>query len=456
MTTLEPILTILARQTRRGVVALILFFGVTWGLVLVVDYAAGQRRLRDLIAAQSISSAEAAVYNQEALLVQRDLDRSLSAVKAVVQEEVAVSVELDGHPIAHAGDLPPSARLAGTFETTSTLKNGQTLKVVIASSYAQLLQRLGLILLMGIGMMIIMSYLTNAAVRRVLQRLVSPLADGIATLEALSRDLEDPRRVLGASWPVDLCQEANALREAIGRLATSLDAYQKVERRNVTNEAIARTTQMLAHDVRKPFSIVNLAMTTLAKPDLEPAAFRRFVASARASLEDAMKQVNGLIADVMEIGSTTKPVATGVSARALLAKALVQAFPGDRLADAKVDDLSPRDVEVKVDELKFLRVLVNILDNARQAVAGKGRIWYAAEQADHGVTLIIGNDGPLIAAEDQERIFDAFFTKDKKGGTGLGLAIAKKVVAAHGGTIVCRSTPERGTEFRIDLPRNAD
>jgi CheY-like chemotaxis protein len=68
------------------------------------------------------------------------------------------------------------------------------------------------------------------------------------------------------------------------------------------------------------------------------------------------------------------------------------------------------------------------------------------------VEVTVGNDGPLISRDDQPHLFDAFYTKGKRGGTGLGLAICKKVVTAHGGTILCRSSEATGTEFVLTLP----
>jgi CheY-like chemotaxis protein len=100
---------------------------------------------------------------------------------------------------------------------------------------------------------------------------------------------------------------------------------------------------------------------------------------------------------------------------------------------------------------------LNILGNAVQATGGKGKIWIhtrdvVGKDQSPLVEFALGNNGPHINTDDLGKLFDAFFTKNKKGGTGLGLAIAKKVVKAHGGEIWCESAPSKGVEFRFTLP----
>ena len=69
----------------------------------------------------------------------------------------------------------------------------------------------------------------------------------------------------------------------------------------------------------------------------------------------------------------------------------------------------------------------------------------------------IRDDGPGIAPEDQERIFERFYRVDKSrsrqlGGTGLGLAIVKNAVRLHGGTVSVSSEPGKGSVFEVRLP----
>ncbi len=99
------------------------------------------------------------------------------------------------------------------------------------------------------------------------------------------------------------------------------------------------------------------------------------------------------------------------------------------------------------------QVWTNLIDNAADAMEGKGTIELHAQALGDKVEVRIANDGPPIPPTIAERIFDPFFTTKPQGvGTGLGLHIVHNIVVNHhGGTIALTSDPGR-TEFRIGLP----
>jgi len=102
------------------------------------------------------------------------------------------------------------------------------------------------------------------------------------------------------------------------------------------------------------------------------------------------------------------------------------------------------------------RVFANILSNAADAMQNRGEIRCETEDVlvagQPFVRVCLGNSGSPIDPADLPRIFDAFFSKGKRGGTGLGLAITKKIIEAHEGRIWCLSDRERGVEFWFTLP----
>ncbi|MEP7241899.1 MAG: ATP-binding protein [Devosia sp.] len=99
------------------------------------------------------------------------------------------------------------------------------------------------------------------------------------------------------------------------------------------------------------------------------------------------------------------------------------------------------------------QVWTNLIDNAVQAMDGKGRLEVTARRLGDEVEVVIADNGPGIPAETQPRIFDPFFTTKPQGqGTGLGLHIARNIVVdRHHGRIDVESAPGR-TEFHIVLP----
>ncbi len=111
-----------------------------------------------------------------------------------------------------------------------------------------------------------------------------------------------------------------------------------------------------------------------------------------------------------------------------------------------------------LDENGIHQVAINIISNAIDAVpATTGvvnvHVSYDAEQ-QAGI-LSVGDNGPGIAAEAKDKLFDAFYSTKGHGGTGLGLAVAKKIVDEHHGTIEPVSLDGEGTLIRVTLPVNA-
>jgi signal transduction histidine kinase len=99
------------------------------------------------------------------------------------------------------------------------------------------------------------------------------------------------------------------------------------------------------------------------------------------------------------------------------------------------------------------QVFLNLLTNAAQAIEGEGRIYLHTTADDSGVNIRILDTGSGMPEEVRKRIFEPFFTTKPVGkGTGLGLSIVFRIIEDHGGSIEVRSTPGKGSDFKIRLP----
>jgi signal transduction histidine kinase len=111
-----------------------------------------------------------------------------------------------------------------------------------------------------------------------------------------------------------------------------------------------------------------------------------------------------------------------------------------------------------MDAGRVKQVVLNLLGNAIKFTPEAGRVWVRADVADHMVSVEVGDTGPGIAPEDQDRIFLEFQQiksdgeADKPEGTGLGLALAKKFVEMHGGNLWVQSELGKGSRFFFTLP----
>jgi signal transduction histidine kinase len=99
------------------------------------------------------------------------------------------------------------------------------------------------------------------------------------------------------------------------------------------------------------------------------------------------------------------------------------------------------------------RAFANLLLNAGEVVsqAGRGAVTVEVGEAEGEVEVRVLDDGPGIAPENVERVWEPDFTT-KARGTGLGLALVRQTVQAHGGRVWARNRPEGGAEFGVALP----
>ncbi len=120
------------------------------------------------------------------------------------------------------------------------------------------------------------------------------------------------------------------------------------------------------------------------------------------------------------------------------------------------ENLVAREPHVEANANELLQVFVNLYQNALDAMPEGGRLTVATKDTEEGLEVAVADTGIGIPREDQDRIFEAFFTtKPEDQGTGLGLAICNRIVETHQGRLIVESEQGQGTVFRIVFPRYA-
>jgi signal transduction histidine kinase len=100
----------------------------------------------------------------------------------------------------------------------------------------------------------------------------------------------------------------------------------------------------------------------------------------------------------------------------------------------------------------LMEVLVNLIQNAREAIVGRGQIRITARSdQDYVVIVTVADDGPGIPKAKLDKIFQPYFTTKEKG-TGLGLSIVKHNIELYGGTVRVESELGKGTRFVLQFP----
>ncbi|MGH9750850.1 MAG: ATP-binding protein, partial [Candidatus Polarisedimenticolia bacterium] len=220
--------------------------------------------------------------------------------------------------------------------------------------------------------------------------------------------------------------------------------------------AFAEMARRVAHEIKNPLTPIQLSVEHVRR--LRRAGDPRFGEVLDECLSNIQKQVEVLRQIAHEFSAyarlpRVRPEPTPVAD--LLDDALkpyeTAAPPGVRLARAVAPGLPP----LLIDRAVAARALVNLIENALQAMPGGGSITVAAEEDGGGdpvrVRIEVRDTGTGIDPEILPRLFEPYFST-RSGGTGLGLAVARKAVEEQGGTLELKSRPGAGTVAILILP----
>jgi signal transduction histidine kinase len=225
------------------------------------------------------------------------------------------------------------------------------------------------------------------------------------------------------------------------------------------DRAFAAQRQMIAdasHELRSPLAIIQINLDAVLSRDDVDAAERRRASTVTAR---ATQRMGSLIEDLLAAARRAAPAFTDtdvdlglVAGEAADAFALLAEGDGVRL-ERRITPVPG----VIGDPEALRRAVDNLLSNAVRVSPAGAEIVLATGRRGGWAFLAVRDNGPGIAPEHQERVFDRFWrgtdgTRRRDRGTGLGLAIVRQVVESHGGSVALHSAPGEGATFVLWLP----
>jgi two-component system sensor histidine kinase MtrB len=215
----------------------------------------------------------------------------------------------------------------------------------------------------------------------------------------------------------------------------------------------------VSHELRTPLTTIKLSAELLQsrRDELSPSALRNL-----DKLTGQISRFEDLLADLLEISRFDAKSVVGdfevEDLNGVVGMALAHIQP---LADSKGSsleiDIPNGPVEAEFDPRRIERVLRNLLSNAIEHGEGKP-IRVEVGQSPTAVAVTVTDYGVGMSQAQVARVFDRFWRADPArkrttGGTGLGLAIALADTTLHNGWLQLVSSPNKGTTFRLTLPR---
>ncbi|MBR9812516.1 hypothetical protein GYB61_01510 [bacterium] len=205
--------------------------------------------------------------------------------------------------------------------------------------------------------------------------------------------------------------------------------------------ALGRLSAGIAHEIRNPLAAITNAGQLLAESPTLPNDDRDLTRIIR----EHGKRIDAIVSDVLSLGSTHASAAQPLQLATWLEAVIGQYFEAISQADADIEMLAiPDTLVVDFDPLHLRRVLTNLWDNSRQHGQrdGQCRVALSAYQDGERVILNSIDDGPGVAEDTADKLFEPFYTS-RRGGTGLGLFMARDLCAVNGAQLNLVTDSER-------------
>ncbi|MGO9584864.1 MAG: two-component system sensor histidine kinase NtrB [Limisphaerales bacterium] len=214
-----------------------------------------------------------------------------------------------------------------------------------------------------------------------------------------------------------------------------------------------RLAAEFAHQIKNPLAIINNAAFSLQRA-LRDA--RTEVAQQIGIIQEEVARADRVITQIMGYAQLSEGHVEKLNVVEELNRAMAQVFPSVVPTGIQVHREFGRSYPPLLMQRGHLsEILVNLLKNAREALVEKGNVFVAADcHRDHSIEISVRDDGPGIAPDKIERIFEAYYTT-KERGTGLGLAIVKHNAELYGGKVRVESELGKGAKFTLIFPAKA-
>jgi signal transduction histidine kinase len=211
----------------------------------------------------------------------------------------------------------------------------------------------------------------------------------------------------------------------------------------------------VGHELKSPLSIMLALCTRLEESGRLEAEDAADVARIRANAYTMLRRVQDLMLVARLEHAGDRQLEAAIVDVAAIVRTSVEGFA--ELAAQRDLDLRigvPERLPAVADEEKLVSVVSNLVANAiRHAPAG-GVVRCSLGTAPGRLILQVADDGPGVAPDQRDTIFERYRRGARSGGTGLGLAIVGEIAQLHGGTVAVGDAPEGGALFTVELPRS--
>ena len=262
----------------------------------------------------------------------------------------------------------------------------------------------------------------------------------LATEEIASGNLD--YRVSRSSF-----QELNVLGSQFNDMASQLKSVLKEMAQKEQMAMLGEFSSFVIHDLKSPLSAMELLAENLDE-EIQESPLSKSLSKYTRDLSLGIQKLEEFVEKILDFVRPIEINAVKTDLNYFLEQ-VVKEMPIP--VELDLDYTIPL---VSIDEDQFKRVILNIVNNADEAIRSRedGEIIIRTFLKNNDVCIDIRDNGIGIPAEETSKVFDLFYTtKPRVGGHGIGLTIVKRIVEAHNGEIAVQSEVNKGTTFTIEL-----
>ena len=254
-----------------------------------------------------------------------------------------------------------------------------------------------------------------------------------------------------AAMAIDTARAYQRAKEQAARLDKALHELQAAEEERVRNAklaAIGEVTAIVAHEIRNPLSTIGGFARSIVR---EPERAERNARNAQIIVEEVAR-LEQILGGLMDFSKPGEPELVMTDLGPIVASVAEQAREAEGREEMQFELAIGADLpQVLADERHVRQILVNLVNNAADAMGDGGTLTLGLKGDGRVVDMFVTDTGEGMPKERLERVFDAFYTS-KPTGTGLGLALCRKLVAQHGAEMKVDSEVGKGSTFTVRFP----
>ena len=267
------------------------------------------------------------------------------------------------------------------------------------------------------------------------------------------------RPVLELSHAADRVAEGHYVHvqvRGVDEIAHLSDRFNQMsDRLRETDELERNFLMSVSHELRTPLTAIRGHVEALREGVVEDPEQRADSLDVIAAEAERLERLVGDVLDLAKLDTHRFTVLREeVDLKRLIDRAYAAFDQEAKRREITYEQIVRAEPVITSDGDRVLQIISNLLSNAFHWTPDGGRIAVELGAENGSVSIAVQDNGPGIAAHEQERIFRAFWSLDGRG-TGLGLAIARELATALGGRIDLESAPGRGSRFEFVLPSSA-